>query len=331
MSDQSWLLLGSFRGWMRWGMLAGVLAVGVTATEVADACTFPRLPPQLDGYPGDGAVDVPIDVVPFYDAGAAWLGWDERGLQGGTLTLRDPNGTEVPITIQDPHTRTLTLVPDAELQPNAHYSLELAASDAGNEAVSMILEFETGTHRAAAPEPPPAFLQHYEFLDSREPACASNWRRGTCLAFPDGVTVVGTYTDADGTPWGSFNGELWTKPTFVDLTGIDQGTPYECVELRTRAANGTFSEPTRLCGADAAFFALDGNDGAVCTPEGISFQSRLVTNPAPLDGARPVGPGWGCSVTGSGKSANTRIPWLMLLAGAGLIRGRKSRRNAKRQ
>jgi hypothetical protein len=323
MNNQSWFLVGSFGGWKRWGMLAGVLAVGVTATEVADACTFPRLPPALDGYPGDGAVDVPIDVVPFYDAGAAELGWDERGLRGGTLTLRDANGTEVPITLQEPHPGTLALVPGAELEPNAHYSLELAPSDAGNESFSTLLEFETGTQRAAAPEPPPAFLQHYEFLDGQEAACASNWRRGTCLAFPAGVTLVGTYADAHGTPWGSFNDHVWTKPTFVDLTGIDQGTPYECVELRMRAANGTFSEPTRLCGADAPFFELDGNDGAVCTPDGISFQGRLVTDSAPSDaGERPTGRDSGCSVTGSGKSANGLIPWLMLLAGARLIRDR---------
>jgi hypothetical protein len=282
----------------------------------------------LEGYPADGAVDVPIDVVPFYSTDAAWLGWDETGLQGGTLTLRDANGTEVPIDIRDPHPSTLTLAPDAELEPNARYSLELSAAGPGNEPTSAIVEFETGTARAAAPEPPSAFLQHYEFLDYQQDSC-SMARRGTCLAFAEGLTIVGTYTDADGLPWSTYNDYLWTQPVFVDLTGIEQGTPFDCVELRTRAANGTLSEPTTVCGSDGPYFDLDGkalkrNARAVCTPEGISFKGRLVTDPAPAEpeAASAEGGGGGCSVTSSGRGVNTLTPWLMLLAAMRLIRGR---------
>jgi hypothetical protein len=68
------------------------------------------------------------------------------------------------------------------------------------------------------------------------------------------TTVQVTYIDSFGqevaslSPDGQLIGYLQGGPFFDNLSGLDQGTNFECAKLRTRAINGSLSEPVVLCG-----------------------------------------------------------------------------------
>jgi MYXO-CTERM domain-containing protein len=103
---------------------------------------------------------------------------------------------------------------------------------------------------------------------------------------------------------------LYERGAWTNLSGIDQGTQDNCVELRTRAANGTYSEPIVLCGKDAPHYRLTGSPDLTCTADGLAQDGKLVTGSAAS-----------CSFT-SGQSGVTPF-WLTLAAVLALRRRRR--------
>jgi MYXO-CTERM domain-containing protein len=87
--------------------------------------------------------------------------------------------------------------------------------------------------------------------------------------------------------------DLYFDAVWANLSGVNQGTPYECAVLRTRGADGTMSEAVDICRDDADTVTLPDVDGLECTENG------LVKNGVPVGGSGGGGTG-GTGGTGTG-------------------------------
>lgn len=264
-------------GW-RWVCLLGFVTatVGLWAPSAA-ACSFAAPPLALSGSPSQGDVEVPTDVVPFYDMAAARIG---DPLQA-SFRLESAAGDAIALSAEQTHVWTFALVPERQLQPQTEYTLSATLPPSVNnpEKTMLQLSFTTGNGPLATlPEPPQGSLQHYRFNNPTETSC-SPASSGTCVALTSGFPVEATDIDSFGQALSSY---LYQGPWFTNLSGIDQGTNFTCVRLRTRAANGTYSTPVDLCGAGAPLLTLSGREDFACTSVGITQDER------PLD-RNPIG------------------------------------------
>lgn len=247
------------------------LAAAIGATTVigwadpARACSTSLPPVTLDGYPMNGDADVPVDVVPVYDAVAAQI-LDATGTGSSSFTLRSSSGELVRVTPVRTFVWSIELIPERELEPNTAYTLEATLEPFQGPTTIVMVDFHTGAERAAAPSvPTDSFLQHYRLAGGDKTSCSPP-AAGTCIAFTRG-TMTATFVD-------EFDQEhepayLYSHPTFTNLSGIDQGTNFKCVKLRERAKNGVVSEPLELCGAGAPVVELEG-DKVACTVQGVT-------------------------------------------------------------
>ncbi len=302
-------------------LVASVGAITFAASRDAEACSTIRPPPALVGFPSDGATDVPTDVVAFYDMTLAHF--DVTGLPDMNFVIRSAAGAEIGATAQKAYAWQFELTPMESLEPNTEYILEttLPAYD-GEPATTGRVAFTTGAGPlSAAPEAPTGvFLQHYRI--NRKPLSSCDPHpSGTCLALPAGAALTATYTWQEEEQSPSY---LLEQPLFIrDLSGINQGTPFECINLRTRAANGTLSPPTTLCGAGAPLFELGDTDIA-CTPDGLTLRGQLASEMDPGElAADPDASSEGCSLTPRRPCAP--LAFTVLLVGLGLL-GRARRR-----
>ena len=247
------------------GVLAGSVALLVLARSAA-ACSYAEPPPELRGVPSDGQEDVPTDVVPVYSVSSLNAFGDPSGL----FRLRSVDGDEVAITTSPAGNWHGELRPEAALEPFTAYVVE-AYGRSGEEGVTVSLTFTTGAGPLArAPEPPPAFVQHFELApDAEWSSCDTD--RGTCLAVPRGDLYLLTY-DGGVAP---DPGYLIDGPYATDYSGI---SGIQCLEVRRRAINGSYSEPTRVCLGDAPSFVLEGDSSMTCTEAGIVHAGALVTD-----------------------------------------------------
>jgi len=276
---------------MRWGagaVLAGLpLLLGLAGTRTAAACS--TLPPAsaLRGYPSDGEVEVPTNVVPFYDAASAY----GTPLEHATFTLTSSAGESLTAQAARAQVATTELTIESELQPNTSYTLVASFDEpAGPDFVeTLTLAFTTGAGPAssAPPAPPRGFLRHYLFADQPRSSCSPS-EQGTCVAVSAGLPVEATNVDDVGQE--NSLKFLYRESWFTDLSGITQNTNFRCVKLRTRGANAVYSEPLVLCGADAPLFAIRGSENIGCTPQGLTQDGALVTSSA---GAAQGGAGQG--------------------------------------
>jgi len=115
------------------------------------------------------------------------------------------------------------------------------------------------------------------------------------MAHPTDTFVEHFYLDSVDDPsiyeggFGVQGPYLYGQSAWTNLSGIDQGTPYQCVRLRTRAYDGTYSEPVVLCGKDAPHYVVEGSAMLECTPQGLAhdaerllFPTRLVSHTLPF-------------------------------------------------
>jgi hypothetical protein len=303
-------------------MVLLVGAVGLAVPVPANACSIALGPPALRGTPADGAVGVPTDVVPVYDGIAAQV--SESSLPAATFVLTDDAGQSTAVTAKQSFVWNFELFPAALLQPLTRYTLygSWPAMTSIPGQTELSLSFTTGdgpsTDVLAAPT---ASLAHYQLTSMTLNTCAPP-HTGSCVAIPADTLARVSYIDSFGqeiawrAPDGTFQPYLMTGPFFTDLSGINQGTNFECVKLQTRAANGTFSDgATVLCGRDAPTIQLTGSDAIACTPGGITQQGKLVDGPTPNAG---------CSIAGV-RSGDEGAAWCLALATTALALGRRRR------
>jgi hypothetical protein len=265
-------ITGRSRGLRPGGKSAVALACAVGAFlghRTASACSTTPPPPALVGSPSDGDVEVPTDVLPFYDSTAAEI----QDLTQVEFSLTSSTGDSIGIKANATYQGTFELTPDHPLEPSTKYTL-LATLAGATPSVA----FTTGSGPvSSAPLPPSARLQHYQFGQPLQNDC-SPWAAGTCVAVANGLPVEAVDIDQLGQD-APFR-YLYTTSWFENLSGIDQGTPDVCVRLRSRAANGTFSTPVVLCGAGAPLSTIRGSEQIACTPNGITQDGALVVDPS---------------------------------------------------
>jgi hypothetical protein len=229
-------------------------------------------PLALLGYPEDGAVGVPTDVIPLYETPS--LGYPDPEVAGpAEFHLRRVDGEEIPLVATAPYTWTIAFAPKTELAPNSEYVFEATIPTSDAEPTYLSAAFTTGDGRAAPPSPVRgAFMQHYAVdLDGESHSTCGAELHGTCVVVPPGSFVATSFVD-------SFDQEssyryLHREPFFTNLSGIEQGTNFECVRLRTRAPNGAESDPVELCGANAPLRKFSGsNEDVKCGESGVTFE-----------------------------------------------------------
>jgi hypothetical protein len=279
-----------------------------------DACSTAPPPLTLVGMPADGESNVPTSVVPVYDIVPLLSNLDESRLGLATFELVSDAGVSVPLAARMTYIWHFELVPERALLPRTAYALRavLPASSQMPESVTLGLSFTTGDGPLdQVPVPPPARIEHWVSSGVTNYNSCSPSMNGTCISFESGTAIDALFV-------GSSEHYLYFDAFLTDLTGVDQGTPYTCVELRTRALDGTTSDPLTLCRGDGARFPVSGNiNGLECTENG------LMRDGAPID-AEPEGDppgsrtvlteGCGCSLPGRARSASTVLSIALALS-----------------
>lgn len=260
------------------------------ATRGARACPNAALVIKLDGVPADGDEDVPTDVIPYYELVDRVEGTD--ALARFTITAKD--GTAMLARFRAADETHYELAPDDPLRPNTQYVLraEYVPTSFFNVAGSAEVRFTTGDGPLETrPAAPHARLIHYN-LD-RATDCLPSF--GTCVSIGDDramvVMVVADDKDMLGTVGsrGSFFSPIDLPPTFL-----------RCAQIRTRASNGTLSNPIMLCGSTVVSLEFHDTDRLECSSDGLkplppspSFALAAHQTMAPDAGRPPTiaGPG----------------------------------------
>jgi hypothetical protein len=319
---------------------SAALAWVLASPGSARACSIAAPPAALVGYPANGQVGVPTDVVPFYDMSTARIG----DIASAEFELLSAAGDAIALLAEERYSRKVELVPASPLLPNTKYRIRLAVPN--GESVNGV-EFITGSGAyEGTPAPPSASLQHYQLEYDSHSSCGPS-RTGTCVMLDGSVPVEVSYASPGG-----------VDPTYVylqeasfltNLSGIEQGTPYDCVVLRARAPNGVFSEPVERCREDGAMLTFSNAARLTCTSAGLLHEplpqpepdetTTGEVSPPKGDGAADDGDGndgparkaesVSCSI--SAPSAHGLAPLLGLVVMGGAIgvlrrfRGRRSR------
>lgn len=237
------------------------LGLAAAAPRSAHACTTLLPPAALVGYPADGQADVPTDVVPFYNVVDARI----DDVTKAQFELTSSGGPAIAVQAELSHIWYADLSPIELLQPNTEYRLELSLPS--GEKVSGV-SFTTGAGPfEGTPPPPSASLQHYQFAPDVPLTSCSPQPTGTCVALAgDWPTEVTNLWDGNVDPTYVY---LYEGSFFTNLSGLEQGTPFDCVSLRSRAPNGVYSTPVELCRGDGPLLTLSDSDRITCTAEGL--------------------------------------------------------------
>lgn len=271
--------------------------IGVASPQVARACSTLAPPPTLDGVPADGDTDVPTDVVPYYafpDGIAPNNGIAPSGEVPGTFTLTAQDGTVIDVTPRVADWWNYELVPAQPLEPHTTYVLH--AEWPGPTALmpaTADVHFVTGDGPLTTPPAPPSGrLIHYKLDEENRTSCSPELV-GTCISVADDDAIIlATYIDSAGqtqdTSYGHRGSYFGTN-----ISGQMQGTPDQCVQLRTRALNGTLSDPLELCGMSFPIMEIHGTEQIECTSAGLSpMQQPIVPmrhDSVPFEGPSDAG------------------------------------------
>jgi hypothetical protein len=208
--------------------------------------------------------------------------------------------------------------------------------------VEDTLTFTTGAGvLTEQPQPPDAVLTHFELANDLSSRCGP-LKTGTCVSVADDNAWL-DYAFIDEfdqrQPPESAHGSF-----YADLSGIEQGTNFKCVSIRTRALNATYSAPVELCGADAPLVKLSklGDTARItCTNAGLGWSnatgneghargtdSTLSSSSGGCAVARPAAPASGRALGRLGIGALLALG-LLCRRGFEAARGRRRWRSAR--
>ena len=277
------------------------LAVGVAVVAVfalqsrrASACSIGVPAPALVGKPVPGELSVPTDVVPVFSSFEAG---DLNGsyLAEATFELSSATGETIAVTAQMTFSSHFELIPSSELEPSTEYTIRatFAPREAQQTGVEVSLSFTTGSGPLTeAPAPPDVKMQHYHAEmngTSCDPATD-----GSCLFFPSGTAVAITQP-GDSSPMSRLTFDPW----WDNLSGVNQGTPWTCVTLRSRAIDGTLSDPVDVCRDEAETVNLPTTSGLRCTEDGVFIPPGGTGGTGGSDAGGSAGTGGSSGTSGS--------------------------------
>ena len=200
---------------------------------------------------------MPTDVVPFYQAPTS----DLAALTRAQFTLTSATAETIVARAVETQLFTADLTLEKELEPTTTYTLvaviDAAASPTGA-TETLSLSFTTGAARSERAGGSPVLLQHYQLAQPPRSLCGPAVA-GTCVAVPPGV-VVESRLVARGSDAGNGVIELHRDSWFTSFSGIAPGTDFDCLKLRTRAANATYSLPYYVCRSDTGVVPISGSE-----------------------------------------------------------------------
>ena len=292
------------------------------ASRVAEACSLPKPPAALKGIPADGETGVATNVRPVYDTLAADLA---GSVNDARFELLSASGVAIAVAARATHQWHFELFPAVELEPQTTYTLHASWTTNELNPVSFTQSFTTGAGPVVgAPAPPVASLRHYRVHEPTPVSCGTAYPTGTCVSVNAGTLVQASHIDDLGQEHGVHDengvltgGYLHGGPFFANLSGIDQGTNFECVRLRSRGVDGSLSAPVTLCRDDGPLYELAGGAMLGCTSDGLTRGGALVLASDPISSG-------GCSVAGEGAPS---AAWFMLAAVAAALRRATARRS----
>ena len=299
-----------FGGVWRWVRGLSFLAVGLLAApEPARACSIQAVL-ELRGAPQDGEVEVPTDVVLFYNQFSAGV---DSGMPPA-FSLSSEAGEAVALQYRPLDPSNFELTPETALLPHTRYTLRVGAPAGASPSSDLSLSFVTGAGPVVEPPEAPAARAVNYVRDPPSNSSCDQPPTGTCVAMDDSLVW-------ELTPLDSF-GQLHDPYLIRGSIFWSFDTGFSCLELRRRAANGTYSEPQTLCGADGETQMVGGEGYLRCTSDGVTIGPWLVDDDSGAGGEGGSGAtephqdrlvkGCSCSVPGS----TSREP---LLALSGLV------------
>jgi hypothetical protein len=216
--------------------------------------------------PADGDTGVPTNVIPLYQlpVGYSHVSMDgDVTVIGDKFSLETEAGEPVAVTVGGAQVGHFEIAPGAPLAPNTKYRVRGTWQGfAPGEVFTDELTFTTGAGPRSGVVPPPvAALTNLEWMQDPYSSCSPEEYR-TCVALADESAFVEiVMIDSFGQPHDyqpyATQGSIFE--TSLNPT-TEQHTNFVCVQLRTRASDGAFSEPVKLCGADAPVVQLKGPD-----------------------------------------------------------------------
>jgi hypothetical protein len=265
------------------GAVVALIVAGASWAPVVRACSSMAPDPTFEGVPADGDEDVPTDVLPYYryPVGISPTNFDGSEDAGpGRFTLTAADGTEIALTARTGDVWNFELVPEAALEPHTQYVLRGEwTTPFTSGPVADEVHFTTGEGPLTmGPGVPDAKLAHYHF-DNDQPSSCDPPSIGTCISIADDALVtLATYIDGHHQDWETYGyrGSYFGS----NLSGMQQATPFTCIELRTRALNGVLSEPLTLCGDDFPIQEVEKSDRLTCTAAGLGGFAPLTNSKA---------------------------------------------------
>jgi hypothetical protein len=149
---------------------------------------------------------------------------------------------------------------------------------------------------------------------------------GSCVAVPADTAIWVTQVAESGQDDG---GQLVTGPFFTNRSYPGELGPFVCARLRTRAPNGSLSEPVELCGRDATAYQLGGTLSTIaCTPGGLAQDGLLLSAQLPPGDGKDTdaGSSGACALAG-GPTGDSRVALLALGAVVIVAASRRRRRD----
>jgi hypothetical protein len=297
---------------MRGTVLVVALSVGLSATCLprrAAACSIAQPPPSLVGTPADGDAFVPTDVVPTYSAFESGV---NLAAANAAFELVSESGDVVAASLRQSQLSHFEIVPAGVLEPRTRYRLQGTAA-----GTALALSFSTGDGPVAEPPlPPDAHVQNFVMQVTQSDSCHSVYD-GLCMRLPAGFAVESTVVDRSGAAQGGSYLYFGSYPAQFDET-------YDCLRLRSRAANAAYSDPLTFCKGDGPTVILR-SAYFECTEQGVVVDGVPVDGADDSSGETIVTEGCGCSVPGGRASHSSS-----LIAGlAALACGFRLRRRAR--
>lgn len=280
--------------------VAVTLAVNSAPSSACSLLAEPEpVPFSLETAPADGDTGVPIDVAILV-----------LGRPSPMARLLTAAGAAVETTTAAVGKNDSEIRPSEPLLPNTQYTLEIEVGETASGV--WPLSFTTGD-KTTAPQSAQVSLERWVFADDVQLTSCNGPKEGTCVVIPEGAYVEVAPTLADGgAP--DYAVDFHNHSYIAEVSPVrnaDQG----CIRVRQRLANGTFTEPARVCGADAPTYELGDNGSFACTAGGIEHEGeKTLIEP-------------GCSVTPRTRLTGTSATTIALAGVAtALFASRRRRR-----